>query len=1101
MTFVHIADLHANRVRLKKCLEVLDTLYCFIKDKEEKPYLLISGDFWDSAIQNTENSGFTEYIASVKKIIDITKVFFITGTPYHEPAGSCDVFKSLGGYVFDKNTFKEFEDFELVAIPEPRRYDYISDSTEKTNELINTTLESFISNLPKKNKPRVVMYHGEIKGAVFDNGMSASSPVALHKDLLRQTNADYIACGHIHYPQNPFDNCYYSGSCYPINAGEHHLCCFNYISITDEVKVEKISFGFPVNVTEEILYSEIDSFKKKTFNNVNLTVKLKLEKILKKSFDQKKLEEEIREKTGANSVRIVFIYETETNIRSEQIVKEKSILEKFKIYCDLNEIKITDDTLSKLQDIQDNLIINSFIPCDSFELEYLSLKGSIGIKDGLGLEEFNIDFTKYKNGVLGLIGQNGSGKSTLLENCHPFPQMLTRKGSLREHFCLKNSHRILIYKCSSGAKLKISMFIDGTTADSISYLVEKKADDNSSWIQVKAASGTKDAYKEWVENTFGSVDMFMRTSFYANKHIKGLPELSDATKTEKMELFTKLAGTDYLTTISELAKEKQKETDDIIKDIKKDLRNFDELNEKLNKAENIIRHNTEALKKEEKQLEADSALLAEYEQKHQSFLEAIGSSNVLRKQIVTNRIEIRDLEKNIDILKGNIEELEKEQDKTDFYKEQIDWWENSKQTEMELRNKKDSINEEIRKIGSDKTSCQLARANLSNELSTLTAELSDIKSNIKIKKNSLKEIKEVCPVCGENLSNHKKEELEKENAYINNEIKVLEQEALILQETKIDKLKEQIAAKDTEFNNIQNNQEDLVNELSFINKDLTDISSYRESVDIEHARKVVYELVPLLESNAKDLQEKFDRRNTLLADIEQIEKELSSIPDDYSDKITKLKNAMVNSRELIAIWNTEKKQAESDIADLNDKIEQVREIDVKLKVLTELSKDYAIINKAFSNNGIQALELDSAAPEISIVANQILSSTYGDRFTIKFETQKDTKDGRKIDDFIINVFDSKSGRMKRLDTLCSGESVWIKQALYYAFSVVRSRRSGFCFKTRFLDEADGALDSESRAKYLKMIESAHKACGANLTMLVTHSQEIKDILEQQIMLS
>ena len=108
---------------------------------------------------------------------------------------------------------------------------------------------------------------------------------------------------------------------------------------------------------------------------------------------------------------------------------------------------------------------------------------------------------------------------------------------------------------------------------------------------------------------------------------------------------------------------------------------------------------------------------------------------------------------------------------------------------------------------------------------------------------------------------------------------------------------------------------------------------------------------------------------------------------------------------------------------------------------------------------------------------------------------------RKIDDFIINVFDSRSGRMKRLDLLSKGEGTLIKQSLYYAFSVIRARRTGFCFKTRFLDEADGALDSDTRVKYLKMIEIAHKMCNATQTILITHSQEIKEIVDQKIELS
>ena len=105
-------------------------------------------------------------------------------------------------------------------------------------------------------------------------------------------------------------------------------------------------------------------------------------------------------------------------------------------------------------------------------------------------------------------------------------------------------------------------------------------------------------------------------------------------------------------------------------------------------------------------------------------------------------------------------------------------------------------------------------------------------------------------------------------------------------------------------------------------------------------------------------------------------------------------------------------------------------------------------------------------------------------------------------DFIIknisSFTNSKGTELKKGDIIVSGESVWIKQALYFAFSVIRTKNTGFCFKTRFLDESDSELDSESRPRFVKMIETAHKMCNATLTILITHSVEVKDLINQKI---
>ena len=59
-------------------------------------------------------------------------------------------------------------------------------------------------------------------------------------------------------------------------------------------------------------------------------------------------------------------------------------------------------------------------------------------------------------------------------------------------------------------------------------------------------------------------------------------------------------------------------------------------------------------------------------------------------------------------------------------------------------------------------------------------------------------------------------------------------------------------------------------------------------------------------------------------------------------------------------------------------------------------------------------------------------------------------------------------------------------------------RTGFNFRTRLIDESDGSLDGASRQKYMSMVESAHKYASARITILISHSQEIKDIAQQII---
>src|SRR3989304_1343493 len=60
----------------------------------------------------------------------------------------------------------------------------------------------------------------------------------------------------------------------------------------------------------------------------------------------------------------------------------------------------------------------------------LKLKGFIGIKSGLGLDDLVLDLDKLTDGaqLIALVGPNGSGKSTILDNLTPYRIMASRAG-------------------------------------------------------------------------------------------------------------------------------------------------------------------------------------------------------------------------------------------------------------------------------------------------------------------------------------------------------------------------------------------------------------------------------------------------------------------------------------------------------------------------------------------------------------------------------------------------------------------------------------------------------------------------------------------------
>lgn len=1103
MKFIHVSDIHASRERLNSTLSILETLTKRSK-QGDIDFIIFDGDFWHSTITATKGSGFSDIVAAKRKLENNTRLYFNYGTPAHEPAGSLDAFESSKTTVIDKMCCVNEKNCRIVFIPEPRRSEYVTNSVQATTDLINSTIENWIENTKKwheetkeylpvldtyeYDKPLIVAYHGEIKGAVYQNGTSASSPTAISKELLQSLNANYYALGHIHLPQEVFPNAWYSGSACPVNFGETHDGHYNLVTIENgKTKVEQVSFGLPTYVTYDIAYSDFARIVG-NFSNKHIRLRFNCTKEERKTLDIKALIDDIKERTHAITVKIEpNIIEAES-VQTSEVVKCKSLVEKMMAYAEEKGLKIPNYAKELLQDIQDGTLNELTFPQHSFELLSLSLRGAVGIKDGQGKEDFELNFEQYEDGVICLCGECGKGKSTILENCHPYPKMLTRKGVLQEHFYLKDSHRILVYKDETGLFYRISILIDGKTVNGkVSYFVETSKD-REVWHSVPDVDGSSEAYKEWVNHTFGSVDIYLRTAFFAKEPTKDATDISDTTKGERMEFLSKLAGTEQLKEVSEIAK---------------NLRSG-------SKTKKIIglEESAEALKKE---IDACSKIAETVEKDKQDIKAWKNKLKAQKEAILVTQKEIADLKKIDAEYQKSVAVVESNRALYDQYQKQ------KENLESELRDLASAIgcynevsqikekkrllaesNKKIPVLQKDIASKKKELEPIKNEITSVTKEreqklkkFNKLDIDIKLLKQQIVPISDICPTCGGKLSAEKYAELSsvvKENESKFHQL-VAEQNDYVVPE----------ADKDTVLVSLVNKKTSLEDEISTLDCDViglidtvTDCNNFLEQwSDLEQfADKSKDELEVESETHKAQIQE-------LEAKLEDLVYE--SCVQDVSEKLKeaedKLNREINNRAELMASI----KSAENEIERYEHDLEFVEDKKKQLKVIQDKIIAYNFIEEAFSNKGIPAIELRESAPEIANIANKILKDSYGNKFEIRFGPSSELKAKRKVDeDFNIIVTDTENFDEKTIDLVSSGERIWIKQALFYAFSIVQMNRTGFNFRTRLIDESDGSLDGTLRPKYLKMVEAAHKYACSRITLLITHSQEIKDIAQQII---
>lgn len=156
----------------------------------------------------------------------------------------------------------------------------------------------------------------------------------------------------------------------------------------------------------------------------------------------------------------------------------------------------------------------------------LKLKGAIGIKRGIGLEEIEIDFTQFRPGIVLFVGDNGRGKSTVIDNMHSFRRLASKDGPLASHFYLKDSYRILTFEYE-GEIYESKILIDGITGASEAYLYK---------AGVPVNDGKLISYDKAITNLLGSEELFFNSSFSAAEK-KGIAGLKPA---ERRNLFYEL---------------------------------------------------------------------------------------------------------------------------------------------------------------------------------------------------------------------------------------------------------------------------------------------------------------------------------------------------------------------------------------------------------------------------------------------------------------------------------------------------------------------------------------------------------------------------------
>ena len=1164
LKIIHTADLQYSRENKDQALTSLDLIRQKGKD-EEVDLFVIAGDLFDRAVNNTSSSGFPELIEVICQILEVAPIVAVYGTPTHDLPGCYEPFKKLWSkgnfvvlqpgkpYLLDSKNYKVMSNYDegndtllLLGCPEPSKsfvtgVSALQNQTE-TDSLIKTTMKQIFVGCGAfrqkfKGLPCIFVYHGAVAGIQI----LSQKEIQIGKDDLTLIGADYYALGHIHEAQRiSGTEAFYSGSAFPVTWGELTKKGFNLITIkegrkelkkgdTPELKhildrtVEVKFIPLPWPIRKKIIREDSVGINPEEVKNFQVWVQYKLPKEKARSVDTVNALKNIMNFGAAAGSKVEVVTVPVETIRSAEIANVQKLRDKIQIYAELSDEKVAESVLTKADFIENYCTREGFVSKGMhIRIQKLGIRGSEGIWKGQGKDEIWIDFDKYGPGLLAVIGPNGAGKTTFFENCHPIPQMLTRTGKLQDHFRLRDSFRDLYFiDEKTGIEYRALIKIDGLNPSGSKecFLYQKRTDNLKNYgeyVPLEGINGREEPYKEHIRKMFGSLSLLVKSVLITQKPPKGMPELSEATKTEKKAIFTELGGFDKYDVHAEFAKlNKDKLTEEAtrlylkLEAIEPDVEKLPEVEkEALSKINQLdkIKSELSILQKEERDLEDElRGISKEVELNKNLRIELDNAAKELtgfmkkkgsledeifeNREILSNKNDLQEAKARLKTLQNQELKLVEKNQEISKERERLQSEYNTQYASVatrdrELRQKKDNVFKDV--------------AGLDKEGDAIITERERLRDEITVPYKN-------CPTCGQEWPEEKLAEFEQKRLM------------------KIRKI-EELSGK---CNEIAQNLKELDIKNSALEGDIGDLRWPKEPVLPELDEDSLYsvrEEIRLI--NPEAIEEALGLANKADTIIEQSEKELDEVivsikaNHSHQDIVKKsidfgIVDAYENKKaELVILQDqvTEKDrfvvQLDTEIRGLREElvgIKQKEQAAVELREQARLKEtdrsEYEWLQRACGKDGIQALELEVMGPTIADIANKILESAYGARFQIEFQTTRTAGKGsqkKQIEDFIIMVHDTRDGSSQPLEMLSGGEEIWVKRSIYDAFAIKRDQKTGCRFLTVFQDEMDGALDPEARLKYFQMLEKAHQESGRHQTLVITHSPEAQDLIGQKI---
>jgi len=165
--------------------------------------------------------------------------------------------------------------------------------------------------------------------------------------------------------------------------------------------------------------------------------------------------------------------------------------------------------------------------------------------------------------------------------------------------------------------------------------------------------------------------------------------------------------------------------------------------------------------------------------------------------------------------------------------------------------------------------------------------------------------------------------------------------------------------------------------------------------------------------------------------------------------------------------------------------------------MTQHIADLKLLERAFGKDGIPALLIEQALPEIEETTNALLSRLSNGRMSFNFLTQRAYKDANRDDlKETLDIVISDSVGERDYEMFSGGEAFRVNFSIRLALSQVLARRAGARLQTLVIDEGFGSQDAQGRQRLVEAINLVQD--DFEKILVITHLDELKDAFPNRI---